>query len=642
MEKISSIVHKVLYGLTFCVVLPFLLWLWAYGIDGSILPIVPFAKPVGYLLFLIGILGLVAGMHNLFFIGKGLPMNAFPPTFYVTKGVYAVTKHPIYVGACVMLFGIGIICASPSICWVISPVFSLGCVALVVGFEKQHILSIYKTTHQTWLSWPQASNNLLQMRNKFAVFVYLFLPWIVLYKMASAFTLSYNHYNTRLMVEYFSAIPLFTPFYTVVYLQVVLIPFFAKTHQQLRQFVVQSTIALILGFGLMFLLPLVCIQLPFHTNEIGAWLLGVERKWDSIAGAFPSFHVIWSLLAYSFYAKRYPKAKVFFLGISVLTILACYTTGMHGLLDLVSGCLVYSITIFYKRIWCKVQQTSERLANSWQEWHIGGVRIINHVFYAGASGLIAGLIAFLFVPQPEILLIIAFCTLGGAALWAQFVEGSKTLLRPFGYYGSILGGMFSLVLIASTTRYSFWYLCGVIAMLAPAIQAVGRLRCLVQGCCHGRLTQAIYGIVVTDLHSRVCQISGLKGQPIHNTQLYSILSNLVLQLILVKLFTIGASVTFLTGIYFIGNGLSRFVEESYRGEAQTKVIYKLRLYQWLAIAFVLIGVVFTCVPSAERLVILKPEVISYMATSLCIGCFGAFALSIDFPHSKRRFSRLSG
>src|SRR5664280_1762748 len=61
------------------------------------------------------------------------------------------------------------------------------------------------------------------------------------------------------------------------------------------------------------------------------------------------------------------------------------------------------------------------------------------------------------------------------------------------------------------------------AMSAPSIQATGRLRCLVQGCCHGRPADENIGICFTHPNSRVNKISGMAGVPLHPTQLYSCL-----------------------------------------------------------------------------------------------------------------------
>ena len=96
----------------------------------------------------------------------------------------------------------------------------------------------------------------------------------------------------------------------------------------------------------------------------------------------------------------------------------------------------------------------------------------------------------------------------------------------------------------------------------------------------------------------------------------------------------------IVGLYLILTGLSRFVEEHYRGEPQTPIYYGLRLYQWLAIAFVTAGIIFTTI----KYEVVKPTFDSFYLTllfALSFGFIAAFLMGIDFPFSNRRFSRLA-
>ena len=71
----------------------------------------------------------------------------------------------------------------------------------------------------------------------------------------------------------------------------------------------------------------------------------------------------------------------------------------------------------------------------------------------------------------------------GAGAWAQAVEG-RGLSRPFGFYGGLLG-VVAGVLLAPAFGFDRWTALAAGAMAAPVVQALGRMRCLVQGCCHG-------------------------------------------------------------------------------------------------------------------------------------------------------------
>jgi prolipoprotein diacylglyceryltransferase len=120
------------------------------------------------------------------------------------------------------------------------------------------------------------------------------------------------------------------------------------------------------------------------------------------------------------------------------------------------------------------------------------------------------------------------------------------------------------------------------------MQAIGRLRCLVNGCGHGSAAPRELGIRITHVRSRVTRLAKLSDVPIHPTQLYSILSNIFLGLVLLRLWHSGCPLSLICGVYGIGNGVSRFVEEAYRGEPQTLIVRGLHLYQWIAMGSVVL------------------------------------------------------
>jgi prolipoprotein diacylglyceryltransferase len=272
---------------------------------------------------------------------------------------------------------------------------------------------------------------------------------------------------------------------------------------------------------------------------------------------------------------------------------------------------------------------------------LGPGRIINHGFYGGAAGFAGTLLAGFFLgPQNAyaVLIVMTFVIIG-AGLWAQFIEGSPKLLRPFGYYGGLIGAIVSGAVVCLIFSINIFVLLGSFAMAGPWIQSIGRLRCLVQGCCHGRPSNEKIGIRFTHPFSRVNKISGLAGVPLHPTQLYSIGSNIIAGLVLIRLYSLGMPSSFITGIYFILNGTGRFVEESYRGEVQTPYWAGMRIYQWIAIINILIGAAFTTIPNSGVLSF-QPNIAS-LFMAIIMGILITIASGVDFPESNRRFARLT-
>jgi prolipoprotein diacylglyceryltransferase len=171
------------------------------------------------------------------------------------------------------------------------------------------------------------------------------------------------------------------------------------------------------------------------------------------------------------------------------------------------------------------------------------------------------------------------------------------------------------------------------------VQAFGRCRCLVQGCCHGRAVDGELGIRYTHPRSRVTRLSELANQRLHATQLYSIVCNIVSLFILVRLWVVGAPLQFIAGTYFILAGLGRFVEEHFRGEPQTRVVAGLRVYQWLAISSVIAGALMMAAgntPAPPMVELGTRDAVIAMLTFVA----AYIAYGVDFPRLNTRFARL--
>jgi prolipoprotein diacylglyceryltransferase len=111
----------------------------------------------------------------------------------------------------------------------------------------------------------------------------------------------------------------------------------------------------------------------------------------------------------------------------------------------------------------------------------------------------------------------------GAALIGQLLEGmSNRLSRPFGYFGGLLGIVIAGVVL-SLFRDGILLVLTAFCLAGPWTQAIGRLRCIVQGCCHGMPVTPKTGRVIINEHSRVCGMAQLGGTPFYPTQLYSII-----------------------------------------------------------------------------------------------------------------------
>jgi hypothetical protein len=430
-------------------------------------------------------------------------------------------------------------------------------------------------------------------------------------------------------------------FYSFIYLFAISVPLVIREKRQLRMFITDLWFATII-VGLAYLLiPFVVEQKDFIPHTFLGKFLLIDRSLDGQTAALPSFHVIWAFIAAKYFSNNINRFKWIWYVLAILISVSCITTGNHSVPDVIAGFCFYLIVIYRHNIWNFIRFQSERLSNSWHEWRLGPVRIINHGFYGGAAGFTGTLVAGFFLGSQYAVagIIVMIFVIAGAGLWAQFVEGSPKLLRPFGYYGGLIGGITGCALASVLFSINIFSLFGPFAMAAPWIQSIGRLRCLVQGCCHGKPANENIGIRFRHPYSRVNKISGLSGVPLHPTQLYSIGTNILTGLILIRLFSIGISSSFIFGIYLILNGLGRFVEESFRGEAQTPYWAGMRIYQWIAVINIFFGMILSSIPNSGVLVF-QPNSLTLFA-AIGIGILVTIASGVDFPESNRRFARLT-
>jgi len=639
----KNILGKILYGSLFMIVFPLFLIFWAYYTKSEILLPVPENQLISGIAIFVGALFILLGMYDLWHYGKGLPMNAYPPKQFVTKGIYSFCKNPIYLGTVILSFGISAFLQSSSGFWLVSPVLVIMIVAYTVGFENEKTEKIFgKQNYKPFLTLPDNSDLPLSVIERISVFFLAYVPWLLMYE---AFISTGNPKDAILSVTVVDAkIPFIEStviFYIITYLYAILIPFVLKRKGQLRNMVLDVLLFTGISALFYFCLPFIVLQKNFIPDTIFGKIILLDRSFTGASAALPAFHVVWAFIAARYFSIRFTSTKWIWYILAALISISCITTGNNSILDVIAGIGVFVLILFRTALWNGIRNASELIANSWKEWHVGSVRIINHGLYAGAAAFVGTLILCLFLGKEYTYgaFIIVVFSIIGAALWAQIIEGSPKLQRPYGYYGSVLGAISGSLIFVLLSHINFMIVLASVSLAAPWVQMIGRIRCLVQGCCHGKQSPDWLGIRFVHPLSRVNKISGLNGVSLHPTQLYSIGSNFITGIVLFRLYALGMSAGFITGMYFILNALGRFVEEFFRGETQTPYWSGMRIYQWIAVFFVITGVICTCIPSEVA------HNFNFNLSSFCwatiMGLFSTFAYGIDFPNSNKRFARLT-
>jgi len=638
-----ALAAKSAYGFLFTVLIPLGLAAWAKATSNVIRSPRIDSLPLGLIFCGIGAALLLSGWIALWIHGGGLPMNISPPPRYVARGVYGLMPHPIYVGFSLLCAGVAISTGSASGLWLVTPFVILGSAALVLGYESPDLESRFGAAHTVEHGiLPPNAGSVPDPQDRLCCYVFVLLPWFLLYEVTLALGVPGDAIPTYLSGEHRIPVVEWTEAaYASTYVWVMVAPPVANSKRSLRRFCMSGWLAMAIVFPIFLALPFVAPAKPFVPHTLLGGLLAWERRLNSAAGAFPSYHVIWAILAARVFEERWKSLRWLWRAWAGGIALSCVTTGMHGVLDVLAGVVTGLVVLHPETLWEILRRRAERIANSWKEWRIGRLRMINHGAYAGAGAFAILAIAGILVgPGYEgSILTVALCGLVGAALWAQYIEGSPRLLRPYGFYGGVIGVVLGAALTSFYHR-NLWLLLAAFCVGGPWVQSIGRLRCLVQGCCHGRPAAVPIGIRYHHPRSRVFRLADLRNVPIHPTPLYSILWNAYIALAMWRLWVLHFPVHFIGGIYLLLTGLGRFVEEAYRGEPQTPVFAGLRLYQWIAISTILCGALITALGRSQA----APEPEFHWPALGVAAVFGIvcwFALGVDFPDSNRRFARLT-
>lgn len=631
---------KFLYALLFCAAIPAGLIAWSRFAVAS-----PqgFHWPwLGWALGLVGISLITLSMLELWRKAHALPMNAFPPMRRVESGPFSLADNPIYLGFVIVCAGVALITGNGAALWLITPIAALSVAALVMGYE-------HRATEQrlgprrkpAWLSLAPDTDDPARLATRISCWFTILLPWLFLYE-AIGHLPTPGAARVDLAFEHSAPVLVWTEaIYALAYPLALAAPLLAARSRDLRHFQASGIAAMVIGFWCYLAIPVLSPPREFDHNAPLAWLLTLEPA-GSLDGcaSLPSFHVYWALACAWLIARRGGAWRLSWLLALAITV-SCWTTGMHAIADLFAGAALFFIAHHHTRLYRAFIFTCERIANAWWSIRLGTVRILVHALYAGLAAGLGSLIACFLIPADlhAWYAIVVLAGLLGAGIWGQFMEGGGRLSRPFGYFGHVIACSLALLACITARAEQTWLLAAGLTTAAPLIQSIGRLRCLVQGCCHGERSDSPHDLHYHIPASRVCALAGWKGQPVKPTQVWSILNGVLIFGLLWRVWTAHPPASVIVGFYLTLIGLTRFVEEHHRGEPQTKVHAGLHSYQWLCVAMFVAGAICTCLPSppAHPADAAPP---STWLVSLAVGLIYAFAMGVDFPASNRRFSLL--
>jgi phosphatidylglycerol:prolipoprotein diacylglycerol transferase len=177
----------------------------------------------------------------------------------------------------------------------------------------------------------------------------------------------------------------------------------------------------------------------------------------------------------------------------------------------------------------------------------------------------------------------------------QFTSNPRDLLGLARSGGVFYGGLIAAVTVAliylRRHRLPLWTTTDVFAPGIALGHVVGRMGCLLAGCCFGKPTSMPWAITFTD-PAAAANVGTPLGVPLHPTQLYEAGAELLILVFLLVWERRGHGFpgrTFWS--YMLLYGVSRFVIEFYRGDSRGMVFDALSTSQFVSVILVPLAIV---------------------------------------------------
>jgi phosphatidylglycerol:prolipoprotein diacylglycerol transferase len=167
-----------------------------------------------------------------------------------------------------------------------------------------------------------------------------------------------------------------------------------------------------------------------------------------------------------------------------------------------------------------------------------------------------------------------------------------SLVRSGGvFYGGLIGAVGVALWYMRRHGLPVWTTCDVFAPGIALGHAVGRVGCLMAGCCYGKPTTLPWGITFTDPFA-ASNVGTPLGIALHPTQLYEAGAELAILAVLLLTERRGRAFPGRTfWIYMFLYGVSRFIIEMFRGDERGMVFGVLSTSQFISVLIVPISIV---------------------------------------------------
>jgi phosphatidylglycerol:prolipoprotein diacylglycerol transferase len=153
------------------------------------------------------------------------------------------------------------------------------------------------------------------------------------------------------------------------------------------------------------------------------------------------------------------------------------------------------------------------------------------------------------------------------------------------FQGGLLSGLLLTIILAFLKRLNFLVMADAIAPALALGQAIGRIGCLLAGCCYGRIAPEKLPIALTFPLGSIAP----SGLPLYPTQIMESVGLFLIIIVLTLVLRRPRPVGLVLAYYLALSGLLRFAVDFYRGDNRGPKILLLAPTSWAALAILVTG-----------------------------------------------------
>ena len=201
------------------------------------------------------------------------------------------------------------------------------------------------------------------------------------------------------------------------------------------------------------------------------------------------------------------------------------------------------------------------------------------IFYTSMFALIgAGIgakLLYILTIIPDI--IINFDNLNWQTLIPRLLQGG------FVFYGGLIGGVLGIYIYSKSFKISFNDLSNIFIAVIPIFHSIGRIGCLLAGCCYGREYNGFGSITFYNTNLAPT------GVPLFPIQIVESICNLIIFIIVLLTYKKFKGTYKTIALYSVLYSVVRFILEFYRGD-DIRGIIVLSISQWISIVLFILGI----------------------------------------------------